>query len=227
MKLPSDVRSMTRRALDVPRHDDWLGPNERATLSTLQIPKRRSEWRLGRWTAKRALRHGPVPLAAVPDDRDIEIRASTCGAPEVFVHDRASTVAISISHSRGVGFCVATPAKMAIGCDTEFVERRSEAFISDYFCPQEREATKRVHPADHELMATLIWSAKESVLKALREGLRLDLRSVVVDVRIEPFRFRWNRFAARCPEACTDFHGWWRSRGRHVYTVAVQTARRL
>ena len=37
---------------DVPVGDGWLSAGERATLDRLRIPKRRADWRLGRWTAK-------------------------------------------------------------------------------------------------------------------------------------------------------------------------------
>ncbi len=54
--------------------------------------------------------------------------------------------------------------------------RDSDAFVADYFAPEEQTLIAHSSPADRELMLALLWSAKESALKALREGLRLDTR---------------------------------------------------
>ena len=52
---------------DLPAEDDWLNASEMARLSGMRFPKRRVDWRLGRWTAKRALvtlapTRTPVPM---------------------------------------------------------------------------------------------------------------------------------------------------------------------
>ena len=40
---------------DVPAENDWLSANEAVRLNTMRFARRRSDWRLGRWTAKNAL----------------------------------------------------------------------------------------------------------------------------------------------------------------------------
>ena len=40
---------------DAPADDAWLSPVEAGYVSRLRFPKRRTEFRLGRWTAKQAL----------------------------------------------------------------------------------------------------------------------------------------------------------------------------
>ena len=67
-----------------------------------------------------------------------------------------------------------------LGCDLEIVEPRSDAFIADYFTAEEQALIERTSAADRSLLLALLWSAKESALKALRAGLRLDTRSVIV-----------------------------------------------
>lgn len=42
---------------DVPADNHWLSARELAALDKLNIPKRRDDWRLGRWTAKRVAAH--------------------------------------------------------------------------------------------------------------------------------------------------------------------------
>ena len=39
---------------NVPEDNTWLSPREVAFADRLRFAKRRADWRLGRWTAKRA-----------------------------------------------------------------------------------------------------------------------------------------------------------------------------
>ncbi len=43
------------RAVEVPAGDGWLAESEKRQLGPGATPARRADWRLGRWTAKRAL----------------------------------------------------------------------------------------------------------------------------------------------------------------------------
>ena len=121
---------------DVPGRDDGLAPDEAADLAGLRFSKRRAEWRLGRWTAKRAL-SAQSPEHA-PALTSIAIRAAEDGAPEVFIQGRPAPCTISISHRADRALCMVAGAAVALGCDLEMVEPRSPAFVSDYFAPEER-----------------------------------------------------------------------------------------
>jgi 4'-phosphopantetheinyl transferase len=213
---------MTQRLADVPRHNDWLAPPELEVLESKKIVKRRADWRLGRWTAKRALLTHLRESTPIPDYNDIEIRAAADGAPEAFIHNRPAPVTLSLSHSHGVALCVVAGPDSEIGCDAEYIERRSEDFVSDYFASKERDDVGRTPPARRPLVTTLIWSAKESVLKAEREGLRRDPRSVIIDITPATSRDEWSVFHAHCRTTDRDFDGWWRTFGGHVYTVACR-----
>jgi 4'-phosphopantetheinyl transferase len=50
-----DVYWLDQTQADVPAGDEWLCAREAACLARLRFAKRRADWRLGRWTAKRAL----------------------------------------------------------------------------------------------------------------------------------------------------------------------------
>jgi 4'-phosphopantetheinyl transferase len=224
MNPAPEIYWLTQSMGDVPRQDDWLTPGEEATLAKLKFPKRRADWRLGRWTAKCALRNRFAAMLGTRCHDVIEIRAAASGAPVVFIHDEPAPIAISISHSNGVGLCVVSDCKIDVGCDAELVEPRSSAFVTDFFSAEERHAIEQAQPGARPLLTTLMWSAKESVLKVLREGLRRDTRSIAVDVDFENGENgddNWNRFTARCANGAQSFEGWWRSADRHVYTVAA------
>src|SRR3954470_9820231 len=67
---------LTLSRADVPPGDAWLGERERATLAALRVPKRRADWRLGRWTAKAAL-----AAWLGRDGVEIAVLAAAGGAP--------------------------------------------------------------------------------------------------------------------------------------------------
>jgi len=174
-----DVYWLEQGEADVARNDDWFSAGEKACLDAKRFPKRRADWRLGRWTAKRALavyldRPGDLPSLA-----HIEICPAPTGAPEA---DQPAGVTISLSHREGTALCAIAAPDAQLGCDLERVEPRSEAFVADYFTDEEQALIAGLPATDRPQLLALLWSAKESVLKALHEGLRRDTRSVTVSL---------------------------------------------
>jgi hypothetical protein len=50
--------------------ENWLSPSEAARLNTMRFPEWRSDWKLGRWTAKNALAQDDIKkdlLSRAPD----------------------------------------------------------------------------------------------------------------------------------------------------------------
>jgi 4'-phosphopantetheinyl transferase len=167
---------------DVPAETDWLSSSEALRLAGMRFPKRQADWRLGRWTAKRAV----AACLGLPANADklaaLEIHAAASGEPEVFLHQVPAPVSISLSHRAGVALCAVTPSSTALGCDLEVVEPRSNAFAADYFTVEEQALLSQTPVSDRAVLLSLLWSAKESALKALHQGLRLDTRSVTVEL---------------------------------------------
>jgi 4'-phosphopantetheinyl transferase len=193
----------------------WLSSAELSRVSVLHVPKRRADWVLGRWTAKSAVISYLGLSSRLRDFAAVEIRASTSGAPEVFWHGNAIPVSVSLTHRQGIAACAIGPGDASFGCDLELVEDRDPVFVADYFSAEEQHFVQRV-PAPYQCRTvTLIWSAKESALKALRTGLRLDTRSVAV--RLDDHLIgcsvdredssEWNSFALCGPDSQT-FFGW-------------------
>ena len=54
---PVGLSWLSQGMADAPVDDAWLSPRKAAWVARMRFPKRRSEFRLGRWTAKRALTH--------------------------------------------------------------------------------------------------------------------------------------------------------------------------
>lgn len=177
------VHLAASRADQVPEGDAWLTPAEQAVLQRPMVPKRRQDWRLGRWVAKRAVGDA-LGQRGAGFARDLSVLAADDGGPELRLPggDRFP-LAVSISHSAGLGFAAVAAGGAPLGCDVERVENRTERFVADYFTAYERAlvaALGRQGPHTRAWVTTLIWSAKESALKALRQGLRADTRSVEV-----------------------------------------------
>jgi 4'-phosphopantetheinyl transferase len=219
---------------DVPATNQWLSQREMIRLGKLRFAKRRTDWRLGRWTAKNAVAsflNRPKDLQALAN---IEILAAASGAPEVFV-DQKDSVTISLSHSCGAAVCAVAAPKIDLGCDLERIESRSEAFISDYLTIEEQAVVERTSNEERPLLVTLLWSAKESALKALHVGLRFAANSMDASSigslsgrtqklvpnslsLLTPACAEWLPLRARSSSG-QDFHGWWRHADQMVYTV--------
>jgi 4'-phosphopantetheinyl transferase len=165
---------------DVPESNDWLGARDLDRMNSMRFEKRRADWRLGRWTAKLAvaaylnLPSNSLSLSA------IEIQPSPSGAPDVFLADEQPEVTVSISHRGGIAICAVAASGAEMGCDLEIVEPRIDSFVADYFTPDEQDLVSRAGAANRFTLLALLWSAKESALKAMRVGLRVDTRTLAV-----------------------------------------------
>jgi 4'-phosphopantetheinyl transferase len=209
---------LTQNQTDVPDGDDWLGPRELAIQAGFKFPKRRNDWRLGRWTAKCACR-ASLP-ESFPDFSRIEILAAEDGGPDAHLAGGGTApLSVSISHSRDRGFCATAPAGIAVGCDLEQIEDRPLDFFYDYFTPEEIDFCRRATNASRPVACYLVWSAKESALKILREGLRRDTRSIEIRAGFPTEENVWNTWTGRCRETSRAFHGWWRHTDGFVYTL--------
>ena len=207
---------LTGTLVGVPEADDWLSTAECEVLAGLRVPARRRDWRLGRWVAKRA-----VGWLLDVDPARLEIVAASDGAPEPLIDGHAAPAAISISHRGGLAACLATPAGIAPGCDLELIELRAQIFVRDFFTAGELAFVEGRPVSERDLFVNLIWSVKESALKALRQGLRLDTREVEVALDLDDeVDLGWR--TVRVSYGARTLKGWWRVEGRHVLTAVTE-----
>ena len=233
----------------------WLSAAEQARLHGFKVEKRRRDWLLGRWTAKNLVqRYLAQTTGTMPALDTIFIGADADGAPYAARGEDRFPVSLSISHSHGTAFCGLVEDKRleigdrrlgvvpqppisqspnlsitqspSLGCDIEFVEPREPSFVRSYFTAEEM-ALVEAEGTSAEILTTAIWSGKEAVLKALREGLRLDTRRITC---------RFEEFIAP-PQAWTPFQigvddgiaaqfpgvwsGWWCAKEQLVLTMAL------
>ena len=216
-----DVYWLEQTERDVPDGNAWLSGQEAGFLDGLHIAQRRSHWRLGRWTAKRALAIYSNSADSLPALASIEIRRAPCGAPEVYFHDKPAALTVSLSHRGDKAICAVAPPATELGCDLEVVEPRSNAFIADYFTVEEQALVGRHPAADRPRILAALWSGKESALKALRAGLLLDTRCVIVGLEDISSGIReWSPLQVRYTGGRT-FQGWWHHADGMVRTLVA------
>jgi 4'-phosphopantetheinyl transferase len=215
------VRWLARGMHEVSPASEWLSAAETARLESLRFAKRRTEVRLARWTAKHAIAHA-LELDAEPATlASIEVRPAPTGAPVAVVGDRHAPISVSMTDRADWAVCVVAPRSIGVGCDLELVEPRSDGFVRDWFTAAERDVIDATPPGERrDVLANLVWSAKESALKVLQTGLRRDTRSVEVTLHDHDGDRRWCRLAVEAEEG-TVFAGWWRRYGPFVLTVAA------
>ncbi|MCK6547437.1 4'-phosphopantetheinyl transferase superfamily protein [Myxococcota bacterium] len=236
---------------DLPASDAWLAPEERAILAGLRVPKRAADFVLGRYTAKRVVAAvisalertthagdrshtetvdalhaeplGPPSAEALTRLATFAIVPRSDGSPEARQRGRALPLDVSLSHSAGRALAVVTldPAER-VGCDVEHVEPRGPELARDFFTAAERQALAGRSGDALDVATTLVWSAKESVLKVLREGLRADTRSVelALDPEQQPGHV-WRAVATHHVPEGRIYATAAMCRGAFVFTVAT------
>lgn len=200
----------------VPETDHWLGPREKVVFAGLTRPHRRSDWRAGRWAAKRAV----VEAMAELDGRGlarVEVLAHPDGSPHLYLDGEALPLELSISHRDH--WAVVAAGSAPLGIDLELLESRSERFVRDFFTEREVDRYFDLPPVLRDLYSVGVWSAKEGVLKCARTGLRRDTRSVEVDLEPSLTEKQWRPLFTRDLEQGTALGGWWVRQGVHLITI--------
>jgi 4'-phosphopantetheinyl transferase len=211
----------------------FLHPVEQQKLAGFKIEKRRQDWLLGRWTAKRLMQdYLARTTGQYPASSELVIANSPDGAPFVSLSTangaqlRRLPLCLSISHS-GDHALAALWAEAMVGTDIEQVERRPPSFVNTFFTEEEIAHLALLDDTLRAETTTIIWSAKESVLKAMRLGLRVDTRQVNCLPAFATDVSAWTlvrvRLAAPLAARLGDnvLSTWWRPYGAYVITLAM------
>jgi 4'-phosphopantetheinyl transferase len=192
-------------------------------------PRRRRDWLLGRWTAKRLVQmHIAAKDCFCPALNSFTIEYEPSGAPYIASqypalrgapNEGRIPLALSISHNNGYAFCALAAnetGQVRIGADIELVEPRPDGFTQEFFTCAEQARINSAPSVLSAMLTTATWSAKESVLKAAHLGLSADPRSV--ECLLHPTLPRsWTRLNVEMQPAIQTRSGavgpiaaWWR-----------------
>ncbi|MBX7222218.1 MAG: 4'-phosphopantetheinyl transferase superfamily protein [Blastocatellia bacterium] len=198
----------------IPSPEEWLSEREQSVWKQFRFEKRRTEWLAGRWAAKKLLSR-----AFEGGQNNLEILAAPDGAPEVFTFGEKAPYSLSLSHRNGYVLAAVNQEGHPIGCDLEVIETRSSAFIEEFFTTEEQQQIRSSKEADK--LAIVLWSAKESVLKVMRTGLRVSTNHIRIFLEETPeTAIQWS-FEAEHIGTGQRFSGWWRISGALVITFAM------
>lgn len=205
---------------EVPADESWMAAPEATRFRSMTYTKRRTEARLGRWAAKNAVARMLGLDLDMATLATIVIRNAADGAPEVHVGGSTPEVVIAMTDRADWAVAALVHGSKRIGCDLELIEPRSPRFVEDYFTPAEQALAASGSP---DLLANLIWSAKESALKVLRTGLRRPTKTVEVDLDpgAEAVPVRWRPLGVTV-DGADHLNGWWIAYGQFVLTVVSE-----
>ncbi len=158
--------------------DKILSEEEGRAYRKLTIPKRKHEWLASRVLAK-------CLVAKVFAEQDlhmceVEVHKEASGMPFIVV-DGKRTGRLSLSHSGNATIVAFSPDSDArVGVDIERLEERTAQMTDLFFTPHESRWVASFEGYQLSLAQNLVWSAKESYLKAIGKGLHLDTRKVAI-----------------------------------------------
>jgi 4'-phosphopantetheinyl transferase len=228
----------------LPPAGNFLAPPEQERYAGLRVEKRRQDWLLGRWAAKRLVRRHmarrglDLPLTAVMvlSDPDGAPRLAPWGqalaSPQIGAE--LERLQISLSHSADRALCAmihSVPSAMnhfqptmTLGADIEQVAARGAGFAESYFTEREL-ALLNATPRDrYDVLSTVVWSAKEAMLKLTRHGLRVDTRAVTC-LPAPLIVGGWAAISISTNLTRAPLVGWWRELDGCVITIAAPASR--
>lgn len=197
-----------------------LGTQEQDFFDQLRFEKRRNEWLAGRLALKSLLIKAHVDFAQLSKTQ-LQILKAGSGAPYLMVGGKQrSDIQISLSHSNGRVFYAFTTWPGRLGVDLEMVEGRSDDFIQDYFTNEEAASIAQLPQHERAFHATLVWSAKEAVLKALALGLKIDTRKVQIEINESVDQNDWKSLVVKYSGE-KNLRLYWRREGQFVLTACI------
>ncbi len=228
--LVGDQRELAQTGIGA-MPDKILCAREFDVYQNLFTEKRRQDWLIGRWTAKRVVARLKGNLAPAPEYLGrLEIERLATGEPAVRNRPGRSVPvnSLSISHAGEKALVAGTTMKnVRLGVDIEQVVDRHRGLARDFFTSRERTYVERLPASLRSHGVNIIWSVKEAVLKVL--GVGLSVSSLTVECIPPPLKepcLYWQRCAVRIPaypesaKRVYDIVAQWKIRTGFVLVIA-------
>ena len=207
----------------IPQDLGWLSPEELDRFQTFRFQKRRQDWLAGRWVAKNLLRTLNSDSATF-NYCEMTIGNLPEGAPYPLLRGEKLKGCLSISHRGGRSVAAFTDnPDVSIGIDLELVEEKSDGFIEDYFTLTEAKRLFSYPDDKRACLASMLWSAREAMLKAHQSGLRLDTRYIELQCPEWTEKSEWQPIEiSQYPSAMKSMALYWKTVNAFVITMAIQ-----
>lgn len=160
-----------------------LSREEQARAARILIPEQRRRF-IACHSAVRSILGGYLGRPAV----DVPIEAAAGGKPRIVAADNLLDLRFNLTHSGNLAVLVVAGG-VEVGVDVESVRpiRAFESMLSRCLAPAEREAILQQPLASRDREFLRYWTHKEAYLKAVGDGLRRRLTSIVVDLGASPY----------------------------------------
>jgi 4'-phosphopantetheinyl transferase len=171
-----------------------LDAAERGRLAAYARQEDKDRFLLGCAVARRVL---GIHLMIPPADVRLDRTCDDCGRPHGKV--RVDGMELSVSHS-GDLIAVAFHPSTPVGLDVEKVDLSIDADSLATVSLAEVEAKElaKYEPEARARAFTTYWTRKEAIVKATGDGMRADLRHLVVSPPDQPARLmEWSRYDGR------------------------------
>lgn len=227
MKPDYPVFWNTQNFDSIPEVLDWLSLPEQNRYQQFRFPKRQKDWLSGRFVAKNLLSNLLIYSDTLPF-RELSILNEDSGAPFVIWKDQRLEGSLSISHRSDcaiAAFCF--DPEISIGIDLEEIEAKSRGFVEDYFTEPEVQMVLALPIEEQALAASLLWSGREAIVKALHIGLRIDTRQIALKLAPLTCHEDWQPIEIlQCPSEAKNLRLFWRKLNHSLVTLAIKLKNR-
>jgi 4'-phosphopantetheinyl transferase EntD len=157
--------------------DAHLHIDERKYFSNIVGEKRTSEFFVGRIAAREAVNR---LTGARPDV--ISIVPGYLQHPVVRIQGGSSQpIGVSVSHTNRVVAALAFPLSAPMGLDLESFDSLSNVDMADVFTENEKLVLKSSSANSELQLKTVLWSAKESLAKAIGTGFTVEVKVLEIE----------------------------------------------
>ena len=170
-------------------YETVLHANEVSYYRSLHIQKRKIDFLLGRFAAKKALEH----FLCGCDFSSVEIFSGVFHQP-VVRSPSPDGLSVSITHSQGIALALAHPDTHPMGMDVEAIIPSRISVLASEMTPREREFLD-ANREEQINCYTHAWTAKEALSKVLRVGLACPFEILELGFLKRTGSLREGRFA--------------------------------
>ncbi len=212
------------RLQDTPDDQSWLSASELEQYQRFRFPKRQKEWLAGRFVGKSLLKALVFEAEPILLDQ-LTIQNEPGGTPFIRYDQNRLNGSLSLSHRElfsAAAWC--DDEEVSIGIDLEVIETKSTGFIEDYFSKEESKSVLSLPVEQRDLAASLLWSGKEAVLKALKMGLRIDTRKLIFELPEIQQKESWSRLTILVsPGGAENIQLFWKCMDNMIISLAIKS----